>query len=63
MADQSSTEYILINDEPAIEECPDCGAMTLCTFTLTAMNGEGVGDLESTMNRCLECHGEGNHER
>lgn len=53
-----SDHYMFIDGEPEIEKCPECGFDSLCVFTLTAMNDEGVRSMESTIRKCIQCHGE-----
>ena len=50
-----SDHYIIIDGEPEIEKCTDCGCESLYVFKLTAMNDDGIGDMESTIRRCLNC--------
>lgn len=50
-----SEVYILIDGEPEIEECPECGFDALYVFKLTAMNDDGIGDMESTIRKCVKC--------
>ncbi len=50
-----SDHHIIIDGEPEIERCPDCGCDSLYVFKLTAMNDEGIGDMESTISKCFTC--------
>lgn len=50
-----SEVYILIDGEPEIEECPECGFDALYVLKLTAMNDDGIGGMESTIRKCVKC--------
>lgn len=48
--------YILLDDDPEIEECPVCEHQSLVVFTGHRLDDEGVKDIGEVARRCIECH-------